>query len=31
MIHLPDAFYLDDERFYGETAIRLYKLRSLTS
>ncbi len=30
MIHLPDVFYLDDERFYGETAIRFYKLRSLT-
>ncbi|VEJ44860.1 16S rRNA (guanine(966)-N(2))-methyltransferase RsmD [Bartonella vinsonii] len=28
IIHLPDIFYLDDERFYGETAIRLYKLRS---
>nr|WP_275064809.1 16S rRNA (guanine(966)-N(2))-methyltransferase RsmD [Bartonella sp. ML70XJBT.G] len=28
MIHLPEIFYLDDERFYGETAIRLYKLRS---
>lgn len=28
IIHLPDVFYLDDERFYGETAIRFYKLRS---
>lgn len=28
IIHLPDIFYLDDERFYGETAIRFYKLRS---
>ncbi|WP_273755995.1 16S rRNA (guanine(966)-N(2))-methyltransferase RsmD [Bartonella sp. MM73XJBT] len=27
-IHLPETFYLDDERFYGETAMRLYKLRS---
>ncbi|GAA5105745.1 16S rRNA (guanine(966)-N(2))-methyltransferase RsmD [Bartonella jaculi] len=28
IIHLPDVFYLDDERFYGDTAIRFYKLRS---
>ncbi|MCZ2203341.1 16S rRNA (guanine(966)-N(2))-methyltransferase RsmD [Bartonella sp. A05] len=28
IIDLPDIFYLDDERFYGETAIRLYKLKS---
>ncbi|GAA5098337.1 16S rRNA (guanine(966)-N(2))-methyltransferase RsmD [Bartonella acomydis] len=28
MIHLPEIFCLDDERFYGETAILLYKLRS---
>ncbi len=28
MIHLPNLFFLDDERFYGETVIRLYKLRS---
>lgn len=27
IIHLPDVFYLDDERFYGETAIRFYTLR----
>ncbi|WP_336294521.1 16S rRNA (guanine(966)-N(2))-methyltransferase RsmD [Bartonella sp. CB169] len=28
IIDLPDTFYLDDERVYGETAIRFYKLRS---
>nr|WP_306421401.1 16S rRNA (guanine(966)-N(2))-methyltransferase RsmD [Bartonella henselae] len=28
IIHLPEIFYLDDERFYGETTIRFYKLRS---
>ncbi|MBX4335509.1 16S rRNA (guanine(966)-N(2))-methyltransferase RsmD [Bartonella raoultii] len=27
IIHLPDVFYLDDERFYGETSIRFYTLR----
>ncbi|KEC55776.1 16S rRNA (guanine(966)-N(2))-methyltransferase RsmD [Bartonella koehlerae] len=27
IIHLPEIFYLDDERFYGETTIRFYKLR----
>ncbi|WP_208440298.1 16S rRNA (guanine(966)-N(2))-methyltransferase RsmD [Bartonella raoultii] len=28
IIHLPEIFYLNDERFYGETAIRLYTLHS---
>ncbi|WP_455475935.1 16S rRNA (guanine(966)-N(2))-methyltransferase RsmD [Bartonella sp. B17] len=27
VIHLPDPFYIDDERFYGDTVIRFYKLR----
>ncbi|OPB29049.1 16S rRNA (guanine(966)-N(2))-methyltransferase RsmD [Bartonella sp. WD12.1] len=27
VINLPDILHLDDERFYGETAIRIYKLQ----
>ncbi|WP_455478749.1 16S rRNA (guanine(966)-N(2))-methyltransferase RsmD [Bartonella sp. B10] len=27
IIRLPDAFYIDDERFYGDTVIRIYRLR----
>ncbi|WP_041582880.1 16S rRNA (guanine(966)-N(2))-methyltransferase RsmD [Bartonella australis] len=28
VINLPDIFFLDDKRFYGDTAIHIYKLRS---
>ncbi|WP_332065380.1 16S rRNA (guanine(966)-N(2))-methyltransferase RsmD [Bartonella sp. CB189] len=28
VIHLPDIFYVDDERSYGDTVIRFYKLQS---
>ncbi|WP_336278847.1 16S rRNA (guanine(966)-N(2))-methyltransferase RsmD [Bartonella sp. CB175] len=28
IIHLPDTFYVDDERLYGDTVIRFYKLQS---
>ncbi|WP_455482131.1 16S rRNA (guanine(966)-N(2))-methyltransferase RsmD [Bartonella sp. B35(2025)] len=28
VIHLPNIFYMDDERFYGDTVIRIYKLQS---
>ncbi|EJF79690.1 16S rRNA (guanine(966)-N(2))-methyltransferase RsmD [Bartonella doshiae] len=27
IIHLPDTFYQEDERCYGDTAIKFYKLR----
>ncbi|ABM45081.1 RsmD family RNA methyltransferase [Bartonella bacilliformis Peru38] len=27
VVNLPDIFCLDDERFYGDTAIRIYKLQ----
>ncbi|WCR55508.1 16S rRNA (guanine(966)-N(2))-methyltransferase RsmD [Bartonella clarridgeiae] len=27
IINLPDPFYLEDERFYSDTAIRIYKLQ----
>ncbi|AQX17924.1 16S rRNA (guanine966-N2)-methyltransferase [Bartonella sp. CDC_skunk] len=27
IINLPDPFYLDDERFYSDTVIRIYRLQ----
>ncbi|WP_455477187.1 16S rRNA (guanine(966)-N(2))-methyltransferase RsmD [Bartonella sp. B41] len=28
IIRLPDVFYVDDERYYGDTTIRIYKFLS---